>query len=291
MQKTKIVYKIVLLLTLLCMLTGCWDRTELESRAYVIGLGLDLSKHEGKIKVTMLIANPEVGSVQGGGGSTEKPREIITFDANDINTAKAMANAIISRDISYELLKVILVSEEFSKSPKLLPTLYDVSKEKEIRIDSYLAVCKENAYEYLLQNRPRMETRPHKYFQFMINHGIENGLIPDSTIFRFFQVLERGTDLPLVMYTTAQRQKNPPIKGNERYIAGEVNASGEMDDTQFMGSAVFKNGVMIGKLTGQDTRTINILDDTTNMKDILANIPDPFSDKPQKIAVRIIKNR
>ena len=93
-----------------------------------------------------------------------------------------------------------------------------------------------------------METRPHKYFQFMINHGIENGLIPDSTLFRFFKTMERGTDLFLVMYTTAEREKNPAIKAEDEYMAGQLNASGEIDDTQFIGSAVFKNGVMIDKL-------------------------------------------
>ncbi len=46
---------------------------------------------------------------------------------------------------------------------------------------------------------------------------------------------------------------------------------------------------MIDKLTGQETRTVNILDDTTNIKDILVNFPDPFSDKPQQIAARITK--
>ena len=83
MKKTKIVCKSLLLLATVFLLTGCWDREELEDKAYVIGLGLDHSKAEDKIKVTMLIANPEVGSMQGGGGSTEKPREIISFDAND----------------------------------------------------------------------------------------------------------------------------------------------------------------------------------------------------------------
>ena len=62
-----------------------------------------------------------------------------------------------------------------------------------------------------------------------------------------------------------------------------MNATGELDDTQFIGSAVFKNGVMIGKLTGQETRTVNILDDTTNIKDILINFPDPFSDKRNRL--------
>ena len=69
----------------------------------------------------MLIANPEVGTMQGGGGSSEKPREIISFDANDFLTAKSTANVVISRQISYDLLKLIVVSEELAKDPKFVP--------------------------------------------------------------------------------------------------------------------------------------------------------------------------
>src|SRR3954451_1221517 len=228
MPKRKIVCKLLLLLLVVCSLTGCWDQEELEDNAYVIGLGLDPSKEEGKIKVTMLIANPEVGTMQGGGGSIEKPREIISFDAIDFITAKGTANAIVSRDINYELLKIIVVSEEFAKDPKFVPTIYDTLRDKEIRMDSYLAVSKEKASDYFVKNHPKMETRPHKYFQFMINHGVQNGFIPESTLFRFFKTIERGTDLPLVMYTTTERQKNPPIKGEDEYIAGQLNVSGEL---------------------------------------------------------------
>lgn len=275
----------------MCFLTGCWDRDELEDHAYVIGLGLDESKQEGKIKVTMLIANPEVGSVQGGGGSTEKPREIISFDANDFITAKGTANSIISRDISYELLRVIVFSEKFARKPDFFTAINDAVQDKEIRMNTYLAVCKEEANQYFLSNRPKMETRPHKYFQFMINHGVDNGFIPDSTLFRFFKTMERRTDLALVMYTTAQREKTPSIKGEDEFRAGELNVSGELDNTQFIGSAVFRNGAMIDKIGGKETRIINILDDTTNISDILVNLPDPFSDNPQQIAVRILKSK
>ena len=91
------------------------------------------------------------------------------------------------------------------------------------------------------------------------------------------------------MYTTAKREKNPDIKGEDEYMAGQLNASGEIDDTQFIGSAVFKDGVMIDKLNGQETRIVNILDDTTNIKDILTMFPDPFSDKPNRSQLRILK--
>ena len=124
MQKTKTVCKLLLLLAIVFLLSGCWDREELEDKAYVIGLGLDTFEKKDNIKVTMLIANPEVGSMQGGGGSIEKPREIISFDANDFISAKSTANAVISRDISYELLKIIVVSEEFAKDKDFLHWIY-----------------------------------------------------------------------------------------------------------------------------------------------------------------------
>jgi spore germination protein KC len=291
MQKTKIVGNLLMFLVVVCILSGCWDHEELEDKSYVIGLGIDHSQHEGRIKVTMLLANPEVGSMQGGGGSAEKPREIITFDANDIIAAKGTANSIISRNISYDLLKIVVVSEDYAKDKSFITTFSDVLKDKEIRMNSYLAVSKENASEYFLKNRPKMETRPHKYFQYMVEHGIENGFIPDSTLFRYFKTLERGTDLFLAMYTTTEKVKNPKIQMEDEYIAGQMNATGELDNTQFIGAAVFRKGVMIGKLNGQETRTVNILDDTTNIKDILINIPDPFLNNHKQFAARVMKTK
>jgi spore germination protein KC len=289
MRKTGILCRGLICLVLVCLLTGCWDQEELEDRSYVIGLGIDKSEHKGKIKVTMLLANPEVGSMQGGGGSTEKPREIITFDVNDLIAAKGTANSIISRSISYEFLRIIIVSEKFAKEKKFVTTISDTQKDKEIRMNTYLAVSRENASAYFVQNKPMMETRPHKYFQYMVEHGIENGMIPDSTIFRYFKTLERGTDLYLAMYTTAVKAKKTKIKSEDEYLAGQVDATGEMDDTQFIGSAVFKNGMMVKKLSGEETRIVNILDDTTNIKDIIIDIPDPFSNKGSQFAARIMK--
>ncbi len=289
MQKIKKICKLLIIITIILSLTGCWDREELEENAYVIGLGIDRSKHKGKIKVTMLIANPEVGSVQGGGGSTEKPREIISFDAHDFIAAKATANTVISRNISYELLKVIVVSEELAKDQDFRSILSSTLKDKEIRMDSYLAVCKEKASEYFLKNHPKMETRPHKYFQFMIENGINNGLIPDSTLFRYFSAVDRGTDLFLAMYTTTEQEKNPTFRQEDRYTAGELDVSGDLDNTQFSGSAVFKNGVMVDQLNGLDTRIINILDDTTDIKGVLVNLPDPFSESHKQLAAKVMK--
>jgi spore germination protein KC len=291
MLKTKTVCKIGLLLSILFTLTGCWDREELEDNAYVVGLGLDKSeKDEKMIQITMLIANPEVGSMQGGGGSTEKPRELITFDANDFITAKSTANAVVSRDINYDLLKIIVVSEKFARDKNFYSWISQALNDKEIRQDAHLAVSKENPSEYFKRNKPLLETRPHKYFLFMTRHGIQNGLIPDSTLFRFFKTTIRSTDLFLAMYTTTIKDKDAAAKESNEYLAGQLDATGDIDPTQFIGSAIFKDGVMIGTLNGQETRIVNIFDDTTEIKDVYIMINDPFADT-QKIALRMTKTQ
>ena len=85
-----------------------------------------------------------------------------------------------------------------------------------------------------------------------------------------------------------KRKRILQLEREDEYLAGQLNATGDVDNTQFIGSAVFRNGVMIGKLNGQETRIVNILDDTTNITDILLNIPDPFSHK-QQMAARLLK--
>ena len=91
----------------------------------------------------------------------------------------------------------------------------------------------------------------------------------------------------LAMYTTTKKEKNPDVKNEDEFLAGQLNATGEIDQTQFIGSAVFKNGVMIDKLNGQETRIVNILDDTTELTST-SNDRDPFSDN-QMVAVRVMK--
>ena len=76
---------------------------------------------------------------------SKKPKEIITFDANDFITAKGTANAVVSREISYDLLKIIVVSEELAKDQSFFSWISSTLMDKEIRQDTYLAVSKEKS--------------------------------------------------------------------------------------------------------------------------------------------------
>ena len=86
--------KLLIIIAATVSMAGCWDQKELEQKAYVIGIGLDKHELESKVKVTYMIANPEVGSQQSGGaGSNEPSKEIVSFIAADFITARNTANA------------------------------------------------------------------------------------------------------------------------------------------------------------------------------------------------------
>ena len=165
--------KLFLVFAAAISMTGCWDQKELDQKAYVIGIGLDTHEAEGKVKITYLIANPEVGTQQSGGGSNEPPQEIVSFVADDFISSRNTANAIVAKAISYDLLQVFIVSEELAKNPDFIRWMYSAAKDREIKRSAQLVVSKEAAEQFIASNKPKLETRPHKYFKLMIDRGQE----------------------------------------------------------------------------------------------------------------------
>lgn len=289
MKRHKQLYQISCLIILLLSLTGCWDQSQIEERAYVIAIGLDKAEDENRIKITYLIANPEYGSQVQGGGTEEPPDEIISFVTDDITTARNAANAVIEKEITYDLLRVLIVSEEFAKDEDFIRWMYDTTKDPEIRRDVHLVITKENTSEFIKNNNPTLETRPHRFFELALTRGIETGMLPTSELIQFFRITEADAELFLAMYgTTRNKEEDNQAQDNDQFTAGEFQFEGQTNQTNFVGSAVFKEGKMIGKLTGDETRISIVLNPTLDASDILTTYTDPFNKKYQ-VATRVNK--
>jgi len=281
--------RIGLLLISVIFLSGCWDKLEVEKRAYVVGIGLDKGE-DGMIKVTFMIPNPEFASQAQGGASNVPPKEIITMEANDLISIKNKANIIVAKTITYDQLQFIAVSEELAADREFIRFIYDATKDVEIRRDVNLFITKEETAEYFRKTNPKLELRVHKYFDLIIDHVQRTGFIPsNSELLQFFRVTEAGSDLFLGIYSTSEKKENFDWQDKNKIIAGELTYEGATGKTQFAGGAVFKNGKMIGKVTGDEVRVANLVNNTvTTADDVLASYPDPF-DKNQQLAVKINK--
>ena len=279
-------FRFLFLISMLPILSGCWDQINIDKRAYVVAIGLDKGENN-NIKITYLISNPEFSKQEG--PSSEPSHDIITIPANDIISAKNTANAIVAKDITYSMTNVMIVSEELAKDPDFIRYMYDVSKDREIKRNKTLIITKEDVSTFLKENKPKLELRIHKYFEFILENANNAGLIPSFKIHNYFSITESDAGLYLAPYATTQIEKGGGGTVTEdELLAGQLTADGDTNHTQFLGSAVFKEGKMIGTLNGEETRLSNILNETLEMGEIYTTYTDPFHPK-YKITARIMK--
>ncbi|MEH7389751.1 Ger(x)C family spore germination protein [Bacillus sp. JJ1474] len=283
--------KLLCPLIIIVLLSGCWDQKEIDRRDYVLAIGFDKAEDQG-IEISFLIINPEVGSVQMGGSTSEPPTEIISFKTKDIITTESFANTIVAREISFDMIRIIIVSEKLARDKDFIRWMYDAIKLKDIRRDNFLVFTKEDARKFMENNKPRLETRVHKYFENIINRGNETGLIPFSQLHTYLRITEADADLFLGIYATTEPDKDEinEMRNEDNIFAGQFKPRGKTNKTEFLGSAVFKEGKMIGKLTGEETRISYLLNNVDHATDMLASVPDPFN-KNYSMGVRISQQK
>ncbi len=271
---------------LMLMLAGCWDKLELEEQAFVVVLGLDKAP-DNLVSVTFQIANPQVGSSDKGAAENEPPSDIITITAPDVLSAKELANSIITRTISFAHLRTVIISQEFAEHSSFHHIIGASVRDPEMRREIHMLVSKEKAAQFIHKNKSKLETRPHKYYQFMQERWRDTGFVPNSTLNRYFQRIGEDT-LYLAIYATTSHQKDKVNQGEDEddYRAGEIPAKSG-DPAQIMGSAIFRSGTMRGILTGEETRLALLLR-RKEISDFITSTPDPLNDR-YRVTVRLFK--
>ncbi|MDB4867612.1 MAG: hypothetical protein JWR03_1945 [Cohnella sp.] len=266
------------------LLTGCWDKFELEEQAYVVALGLDKAS-DNLLSVTFQIANPQVGSTNKGEAPNEPPSDSISFVVPDIISAKELANSVVSRRVNFGHLRTIIVGEKLAVTSEFQHIIGTSLRDPELRREINLIISPENASEFIKNNKPKMETRPHKYYAFMTQRWRETGEVPYSTLNRYYSRV--AGELYLAIYATTQKYDQRGSPNEDNYLAGQVPQKGG-DPVQMIGSAVFKNGRMIGKLTGEETRYALVLRRRALAHTIVASYADPLNSK-YRYTVRLVR--
>ncbi|VVM34131.1 Ger(x)C family spore germination protein [Terribacillus sp. AE2B 122] len=276
---------ILSLLQLAMILSGCYDRKELEEQAYVITIAVDKTDRDNIFRFTFEIANPEVGSSATTPSTNEPAQEIISVLGTDFLSATSTANSSIAKEITLEQVRVVIVSEKLARSKEFIHLMQSAPSTVDLKLNAQLVISKEKAEEFVRHNSPNLESRPHKYFQYMLDRARETGVIPDAPLVRFFQITEGDADLFVAPYASTVKKPKDSYGDEDSYKAGEIDFHGG-NVTQFMGSAVFKEGQMIDSLTGEETRYIHMMDPTFPQQVILSTFVDPLEPE-YNIAARV----
>lgn len=260
------IYNILCPLIALFLLSGCSDMAEPESLGYVVAIGIDNSENENsKFDITLQFANPEKisGSSgdESGSGSSDSLRTV-TVPAPGIYTAVNLANHIVSKVFTLSHTKLIVFSEDIATGG-LEDILETIGRSGDIRPNTYFAVSKCRAKDFLENVNPETEVNPVRYYTMLFENDY-SGFIPHnlSQDFYFFAASnEKSTVLPLCAISNKKGTQNAKSDGYqymlEDFVAGEIPLNKQ--ETEVMGMAVFENDKMVGSFGDIKTELYNLL--------------------------------
>ncbi|UUZ92188.1 Ger(x)C family spore germination protein [Paenibacillus sp. P25] len=143
------------------LLSGRWDRTEINDLAYVLTSAIDVEQ-DGQIRYSVLVPLPgQMGGPSGGGGGTSGGNKSYYIDSETGKTARE-AQAKLQKRMSRRMFlahrRTILIGEDFAQ--KGIRAVFDsASRSPESRMTTYLIITRGKAYD-MLKSTPKFERFP-----------------------------------------------------------------------------------------------------------------------------------
>ncbi len=249
MKLKKFLRGILLLLLILSVSTlcGCLPSVELNERAIVQAIGIDIDENTGEFLISLQIYTP-----QGGQSSTEgEQQNAAILESSGATVTEAVQNATLKqgKSIFYGHNRVIIIGEAAAKNG-LEPVMSFFNGNGQSRLNTGVLIAKGSACE-ILKTRMSQGVLPAQALESMADNSRENGKIIDVTYLDIAKAFENETDdavIPAIAVNSDE--ENSSDTGSEgQQIPNETSQSIEMS-----GTAVFQDGKLAGYLNEEETR-------------------------------------
>ncbi|NOU69099.1 Ger(x)C family spore germination protein [Paenibacillus sp. LMG 31461] len=217
------------------LLTGCWDRLEIEDRAVVLAIGIDKAKpgdekessnathilnqdpeaNKGLIRITVQIAVPgriPLGAGSGSGSSSgEKPVWVLTSVGYTIDDALLNLQQQLADRLFFGHLRVIVISEAVAK--KGIENENDFfRRQPQVRRTVWMVVSKGNAADIIKAN-PQLERVPTLYLLATLEHSRERGTLPNIFLGVFLSANSAKGQAGMLPYLELKKESNIELAG------------------------------------------------------------------------------
>ncbi|TVX99059.1 Ger(x)C family spore germination protein [Cohnella terricola] len=227
-----------LIVLLLLLMTGCWDRRELNEQALIFAWGMDLND-DGSYQATAQFAIPhKMGSNSGGAG-----RAFFTISGNggSIYEAAKDIQLKVSRAWFAGHRRAILIGERLAKSG-LAPILDEYSRNPIVRLRTDILVVKGiSVADFLALSYPLEQLSASAFFRI---HQASD-LNPDLTMRDFLMAHASEEDCPVLPVVTAQAK---PLSDEDKQSGAGL---------RLWGTAIFdKDARLVGNLPQKKAHTV-----------------------------------
>lgn len=217
---------------ILSLLTGCWDRVEIEKRAVILALAIDLAdpQHdqdeeishvngqfpepsEPMIRLTAQIAVPgrlSLGPSEGG-ASDKKPVWILSVAGHTVNDAMTVLQQELADRIFLGHLRVIVISEQVARSGVHNLNEY-FRRNPKVRRQCWMVVSNGRA-DVLMNAAPELERVPAFYLLAMLDHAVDQGKYPRDVAGVFWNRSSSKGREGQMPYVKIKKKENIDIAG------------------------------------------------------------------------------
>ncbi len=289
-MKLKNLILIVMLISCSFLLTGCNNASGIETKAYVIALGVD-SGDTSTFKLSLQVAVLN-NSGNNSSSSPDQSSTIISVDCATLDSGISLVNSYISKKVNLSHCKVIILSEELAYNG-ISDIVYSFANNIEIRPDCNIIISRSDAYDMLKNSKPIFESNFANYYELILNSTEYTGYVADLSL--------SNLHADLLSTTSEACAILGGINTEETHLAQDAD-SGNLDDNymaddtpiksknnlEILGTAVFRGDKLVGELTNLETLCHLII--TNKLESATINLPNPF-DFNATISVYISLNK
>ncbi|TVX98566.1 Ger(x)C family spore germination protein [Paenibacillus cremeus] len=242
---------ILFFLFMLLLMTGCWNRRELNDLAIAGAIGIDEAGDQ--VRVTIQVVNP--GEIAKKGGSLRSPVTTYSEQADTGFEALRKLTTIVPRKIYLAHIRVIIIGESLARKG-IGPDLELFYRDQELRPDFYVLVAKKTTAENTLRVLTSMDRIPAESLFHSLDTS-EKVWAPTSTV--NMGELVRGFEGKGKAYVLTGIQ----VKG-DREIGGtsqNVSTSSPPTTLQLSSLSVFRGDKLIGWLDEEESKGYSYITD------------------------------
>jgi len=264
------IFLLFILLSIIIVTVGCWDRQEMDTMSIVLGVGIDQGEEDpNQVMVTTQIVKP--GNIKrptsSGGGGQEEPYCNFTNTAGTVFEAIRGFTHVVDRKLYFPHSELLIIGQEAAESGinKYLDFFF---RDPEPRLTTWVVVAKGKAGD-VLKTKAELEQFPAQNITQLIEARAATSEVSTVILHDIMCRLMSKTTAPIATLL-------------------EVKEKGEEKIAELVGTAVFKRDKMVGTLDKIETRGLNWVLSEVGSGIIIVSCPI-CNDENDKVSLEIIK--
>ncbi len=284
-MKFKYIFLILILLLSLFCLSGCYDARGIETLAYAVALGIDKSSDD-TIHLTLQFAVP-TSSDSSSSSSQSSSSTIIDVDCSSIDSGISLINSYISKKVNLSHCKAIVISETLAYEG-ISDYIYTLVNNVEARPDCYVIISRCDAYYFLSNSTPTLESVPARYYELILNSNEYTGFTESIKLVDFYKSILSSTSQPVAILGGVNTKETQLTASEASTLDGSYKADQTPIETENsienMGLAVFVQDKLVGELDNVETMCHMIV--SSELENATVTVQNPY-DHNSKISVYI----